>query len=175
MFTDPKRTPDPARAAARLPKGAGVIYRPFGASNALSQGRRLARVARHRGLVLLVGADAGLASRIRADGVHLPERLAQRLPGLKRARPGWIVTCAAHSTGALAAAGRAGADAAFLSPAFESRSPSAGTPMGALRFAQRVRGARLPIYALGGINARTVRLIVRSGASGVAAIEALAG
>jgi thiamine-phosphate pyrophosphorylase len=150
-----------------------VVFRAFGAPEALATGRRLAKVARRRGLVLLAGADAGLAARLMADGVHLPERLAHRLPGLRRARPGWILTCAAHSGAALAAARRSGADAVFLSPVFESRSPSAGTPMGALRFAGRVRGAGLPVYALGGINARTARLIVRSGAAGVAAIEAL--
>lgn len=174
FFTDPARTPDIEAAIARLPRGAGVVYRPFGAPDAALRGRRLARLAHRRGLLLLAGADPGLAARIGADGVHLPQRLAQRARAIRRARPGWLVTAAAHSGGAIAAARRAGADAAVVSPVFASASPSAGRPLGTLRFAALVRGARLPVYALGGINARTARRLAGSGAAGLAAVDALA-
>jgi thiamine-phosphate pyrophosphorylase len=152
-----------------------VVYRAFGDPDALAAGRRLVGAARRADVMLLAGADAGLAARIGADGVHLPERLAHRAAALRRARPRWLVTCAAHSTAALAAARRAGADAAVLSPVFASASPSAARPLGALRFAALVTGARLPVYALGGINRRTSRLLIRSGAAGLAAVESLSG
>jgi thiamine-phosphate pyrophosphorylase len=57
---------------------------------------------------------------------------------------------------------------------FASASPSAGRPLGALGFAALARGAGLPVYALGGVNAATARLLARSGAAGLAAVEALA-
>ncbi len=123
--------------------------------------------------MLLAGADPGLASRIGADGVHLPERLAYRAAGLRRARPGWLVTCAAHSAAAVAAARRRGADAVVLSAVFPSASPSAGRPLGPLRFAALVSSARLPVYALGGVRGRTARRLAGSGAAGLAAVEAL--
>jgi thiamine-phosphate pyrophosphorylase len=173
FFTDPARTPDPAAVMARLPRGAGVVYRAFGAADAVGEGRRLVRLARRRGLMLLAGADAALAARIGADGVHLPERGAAKARGLRRPRPGWIVTCAAHSPAAIARARRAGADAVFVSPVYASASPSAGRPLGRLRFAAMVRGAGLPVYALGGVNAATARRLSRSGAAGLAAVEAL--
>ena len=173
FFIDPSRTPDPAAVMARLPRGAGVVYRAFGAADAVTEGRRLVRVARRRGLRLLAGADARLAARIGADGVHLPERAAAKARGLRLARPGWIVTCAAHSPAAIIRARRAGADAVFVSPVFESASPSAGRPLGALRFARMVRDAGLPVYALGGVNAKSARGLSRSGAVGLAAVDAL--
>jgi thiamine-phosphate pyrophosphorylase len=173
FFTDPARVPNPEAVLARLPRGAGVVYRAFGASDALARGRRLARIARRRGLTLLAGADAGLAAAIGADGVHLPERAAASAVGLRRARPRWIVTAAAHSASAIVRARRAGADAVFVSPVFPSASPSAGRPLGQLRFARLVRGARLPVYALGGIDAATARRIARTGLAGFAAIDAL--
>jgi thiamine-phosphate pyrophosphorylase len=173
FFSEPSRTPDPAGVMARLPRGAGVVYRAFGAPDAVAQGRRLVRVARRRGLMLLAGADAGLAASIGADGVHLPERTAARARGLRRLRPHWIVTCAAHSPAAIVRARRAGADAVFVSPVFESASPSAGRPLGALRFAQMVRGARLPVFALGGVSAKTARRLAGLGAAGLAAVDAL--
>lgn len=156
----------------RLPMGAGVVYRAFGAPGAAEAGRRLAREARSRGLVFLVGSDAALAAWSRADGVHLPERQAVRVRGLKRARRGWRVTCAAHSPAAIVSARRAGADAVFVSPVFESASPSAGMPLGPVRFAALVAGAGLPVYALGGLNAASARRIAGSGATGLAAVDA---
>ena len=175
FLTDPVRTPQPWIAAERLPRGAGVVFRAFGRPDALATGRRLKAVARRRGLVLLAGADPALARAIGADGVHLPERLAKRAGALRRAHPGWIVTAAAHSRPALLAAARAGASAALVSPVFESRSPSAGRPLGAVRFAALARGAGIAVYALGGIDGATAQRLIGSGAAGLAAVEALAG
>ena len=173
LFSDPVRTPRPEAALLRLPRGSGVVFRAFGAEDAVETGRRLACIARQRGLILLAGADAALAAAIGADGVHLPERLSRRAGGLRRARPGWIVTAAAHSRAAIVAARRGGADAVFLSPVFESASPSAGRPLGVLRFAALAHGAGLPVYALGGLNPRTARRLTQTSAAGFAAIEAL--
>jgi thiamine-phosphate pyrophosphorylase len=173
LFTDPTRTPDPEAVLRRLPRGAGVVYRAFGDPQATRTGRRLVRAARRRGLTLLAGADPALATRIGADGVHLPERTAWRAVGLRRSRPGWIVTCAAHSSAAIIEARSAGADAVFVSAVFASSSPSAGAPIGALRFAAMVRSANRPVFALGGVNGATASRLARSGAAGFAAVEAL--
>lgn len=143
------------------------MLRHFGAPDAVAQARRLRAVTRARGLLLLIGADAGLARRVRADGVHLPERLARR-PLIRR--PGWIVTAAAHSP---AAARAARADAVVLSVAMPSRSPSAGRALGPVRLAMRVRAAGRPAYALGGVNGRTAARLRASGVIGLAAVEGL--
>jgi thiamine-phosphate pyrophosphorylase len=173
LFTDPARTPGPERIAARLPRGAGVVYRAFGAADAVARGRRLRRIAWRRGLVLLAGADEKLAAAIRADGVHLPERSLALATRLRRARPGWIVTGAAHSVRALAAARRADVDAVVISPVFPSHSASAGRPLGPLQLAMLVRRAGAPAYALGGVDARTAARIAHVGLTGFAAVEAL--
>ena len=65
-----------------------------------------------------------------------------------------------------------GADAAFVSPVFASRSLSAGAPLGPARLAGLVREARLPVFALGGVTLRTVRRLEGSGVAGFAAVEA---
>ncbi|MHB8530206.1 MAG: thiamine phosphate synthase, partial [Caulobacteraceae bacterium] len=78
FFTDPIRTPEPERVIAVLPKGAGVVFRTFGAPDALTRGRALASLARSRGVAFFVGGDVGLAVSLGADGLHLPERRATR-------------------------------------------------------------------------------------------------
>lgn len=164
------RTPDAAAIARTLPRGAGVVFRAFGAKDAEAQARELRALARARGLKLLIGADAGLARRVGADGVHLPERLAHRARAQRR--PGWLVTCAAHSLLAARRAAAAGADAAVVSVAFASDSPSAGRPKGPLRMAILARRAGLPVYALGGISDKTARRLKGAGLVGLAAVDA---
>jgi len=171
FFTDPVRTPDPLAVAKRLPKGAAVVYRAFGAADAEATAKALRRITRARGLHLLIGADDALAGRVRADGVHLPERLAHRVSRLKRRQPGWLVSVAAHGRTAIGKA--RGADVVVISPVFPSRSPSAGSALGPRRFAQLVRASRAPVIALGGINNKNAPRLLSTGAAGVAAIEGL--
>jgi thiamine-phosphate pyrophosphorylase len=155
-----------------LPRGSAVIYRAFGAPDAATVALRLRTIARRRRLLLLIGADEGLAAQAGADGLHLPERLLGALPTIRRRRPGWILTVAVHSAGSLMRAERLGADAVLLSTAFPSASPSAGAPWGAVRLAQLVRSVRTPVLALGGVNGLTAARAVGSGVAGLAAVEA---
>jgi len=168
-FTDPTRTPDVEALARSLPRGAALVYRAFGAPDALAVARRLRTVTQSGGVLLLIGADARLAERVGADGVHLPERLAHKAPALRQAHPRWLVTAAAHGPRST----RVGADALVVSAIFPSRSPSAGLPLGPVRLAILTRGAAAPVYALGGINNKTARRLLPTGVIGIAAVEGL--
>lgn len=156
--------------AARLPRGSGIVYRHFGAPDAEAQALRLLAIARRRGLCLLIGQDQALACRIGAHGVHLPERLAHRAGPLRRARPDWLVTSAAHS---LKTARASRAHAVVISPALPSKSPSAGAALGPVRLAALVRASGRTAYGLGGVNARTARRLLACGLIGLAAVEGL--
>ena len=169
FFTDPVRTPDPVRVALRLPRGAAVVYRHFGAPDRRQVAQRLARVCRQRRLVLLIAADPCLARAVRADGVHWPERLLKR-----RSSASWLETAAAHGREGISRAARAGIDACVLGPVFPSRSASAKSALGAIRASALAGRASLPVIALGGINARTAKRLIGRGFAGLAAVEALA-
>ena len=170
FFTDPVRTPDPARIVARLPRGSAIVYRAFGAADAVTRGRVLARIARRRGVLVFVGADPALAAAIGADGLHLPERLAARKGCNLALAARFRLSAAAHGEAALRRARAAGVEAIVLSPVFASESPSAGAPLGAFAFRRLVRLARAPTYALGGIDSDTARALQGSGAAGLAGI-----
>jgi thiamine-phosphate pyrophosphorylase len=175
LLTDPARTPDPVAAAARLPVGAAVVYRAFGAPDALAVARQLRRITRERGLTLLIGADWRLAAAVGADGVHLPQRSMGLAKRLRRRRPAWLITAAAHDQAAIVSGGRLPLDALLVSVVFASRSRSAGRPMGAVRFAASTRRSRIPVIALGGVNDTTASRLRASGAAGLAAVEGLTG
>jgi thiamine-phosphate pyrophosphorylase len=116
-----------------------------------------------------------LAEGIGADGLHMPERLVGEIPRLRAEHGRWLITVAAHDAEAVRAAERAGADAVVVSPVFPSNSPSAGAPLGIEGLGGLVAASSLPVYALGGIRARTVTALSGSGIVGIAAVEALAG
>ena len=170
FFTDPARTPRPWETAARLPAGAGVVFRAFGAPDAEAIGRRLREATRTARARLLVGLDAELAERIGADGVHLPERAAGRAAELKARRPEWRVTAAWHG----AEPAPVGVDALVLSPVFPAGGASAGkTALGVAGFARKAATAGAPVYALGGVGADNAARLADSGACGLAGVEAI--
>lgn len=167
-MTEPGRTRDPAALAARLPRGAALTYRPFGAPDRVAVARALRGATRRRGVIFLIGADVDLAERVGADGVHLPERDARRAAAIKRRRPGWIVTAAAHSPQAIRRARRA--DAVLLSPIFPTRSPRSGAAIGLVRAARWARSGRpAATLALGGVTMGQMRRL--RGFAGVAGID----
>jgi len=174
LFTDARRVPDPRPVVARLPKGlAGVVLRHDHEPGRAALGRDLARLCRARRLRLVVAGDPRLAAALGA-GVHLRGgRWPGGAPVLVRRRVGALVTSSAHGVAELRRAARAGADLAFLSPAFTTRSHPDATVLGSLRWGRLLRGARLPVAALGGISGVSVRRLPRGRCRAVGAIEAL--
>ncbi|MFZ2468835.1 MAG: thiamine phosphate synthase [Parvibaculum sedimenti] len=159
LMTDATRAPDPAEALACAPKGAAVIYRAYGLSPIYADLVRLGRMARRKGVRLLIAGNLQAV----ADGAHFPEYIIRQSTERRfagRARPGFLVTAAAHSERAVIAAARAGADAVLISPVFATRSHPGAKPLGPVRFARlavmaHVRG--LAVYALGGMTTDDAR------------------
>jgi thiamine-phosphate pyrophosphorylase len=125
------------------------------------------------GAGFVVNDRADLAQAVAADGVQLPERamptaVVRRLMG-ERALIG--VSC--HDAAGLCAAASGGASFATLSPVFTS--PGKSEPLGLARFSALVRGAGLPVYGLGGVDASRARALKAAGATGLAVISAVFG
>ena len=172
FFIDPTRTPRPWETAARLPAGAGVVFRHFGAADALETGLRLRAATKDAGVRLLVGLDADLAERIGADGVHLPERALSAAYALSGRRPDWLLTGAVHSLKAVKSA--RDLDALVLSPVFPAGGASAAkAALGIEGFQAMAAAAPCPVYALGGISATNAAALVGSGACGIAGVDAV--
>jgi len=170
LFTDSRRLADPRPAVARLPKGlAGVVLRHDAAHDRMALGRDLARICRARRLLLVVAGDARLAAALRA-GMHLR---GGRWPGPVWPRYG-LVTSSAHNFPELRRALRAGADVAFLGPAFATASHPGAAGLGAARWCRLANRAGLPVAALGGIDGTSVRGLPSRLCRAVGAIGALA-
>jgi thiamine-phosphate pyrophosphorylase len=155
MMTDERQGEGLWTALERLTRGAGIVFRHY----SLPQRERRAmfeavrRIAWKRSLIL-IAAGPPLAG---ADGVH-----GRRGAGLN--------TASAHNLRELKAAERAGADLVFLSPVFATRSHPEAKPLGPHRFALIAHQAKVPVIALGGMDAERARTL--GGAYGWAGIDA---
>jgi thiamine-phosphate pyrophosphorylase len=88
------------------------------------------------------------------------------------ARIAGIVSVGCHSVGEVAVAWKAGADMALLSPIFPTESHPQARPLGleALAAAAQTAG-KMPVFALGGVNAANAASCIEAGAAGVAGIR----
>ena len=172
LMTDAERLPDPVAAARALPKGSAIIVRHTDARARAELAEALAAIARECGLKLLIANDAALADRVRADGLHLSEARAREAAHWRALHPHWLITAAAHSANAVAAAA-ADAHAALLSPVFATKSHPGREPLGPPKVRAIARAADVPVYALGGITCENVAQLAGAHLAGIAAIGAL--
>lgn len=155
MMTDERQGEGLWDALERLPAGGGVVFRHYslGSAERLATWMAVKSIGRRRGLVLL-SARGPLPG---ADGVH-----GRRGAGIR--------TASAHNLRELRAAEQSGADLVFLSRVFPTRSHPGATVLGPWRFALLARQVRIPVVALGGMDAAKARTL--RGAYGWAAIDA---
>jgi thiamine-phosphate diphosphorylase len=137
--------------------------------------RAMHAVTRARGALLIVNDD--LACALEADGWHAgQEDLAERDPATIRATLGsriFGVSCGVPEE-ALAAE-RLGADYVGVGPyAATGTKADAGAAIGEPGVRAVVEATRLPVVAIGGIDAENLAGVARSGASMAAVISAIA-
>jgi thiamine-phosphate pyrophosphorylase len=163
LMTDERQGDGLLAAIRRLPPGSGIIFRHK--ATAKKARRRLfdqvGRIARQRGLVLLLAGGERKARRWGADGAH------HRRPGPPR-----FGTAPAHDLREIRAAERSGAIAILLSPLHPTRSHPGAPALGRMRFAALARATRLPVIALGGVDETRGAMAMALGAWGWAAIDA---
>jgi thiamine-phosphate diphosphorylase len=148
-----------------------------------SSGGRLFRVAlqlrkltREAKVPLIVNDRLDIALAVDADGVHLgqadlPASVARNIMGSGR-----ILGVSAETVAEAVAAEKDGADYLGVGPVFDARGtkPDAGEPRGLELIANVRRHCRLPIVAIGGIDADNARKVLEAGADAVAVISAIA-
>jgi len=146
--------------------GGGKLYR-----DAL----QLRRLTHGAGIPLIVNDRIDIALAVDADGVHvgpddLPASVARKLLGT-----GKILGVSTGTVEEALLAEEAGADYLGVGPVFEARGTKgdAGEPVGLERIAQIRRRCRLPIVAIGGINAENAEKVREAGADAAAVISAI--
>jgi thiamine-phosphate pyrophosphorylase len=130
--------------------------------------RSLLAMTRRHGAQLTLHGDAALAKLAGVDGVHLPAggnaAAARELLG-----PGKLVGLSIHTVREAAAIDPACTDYAVAGPAFETPSkPGYGPEIGRKGLRDMASAARVPVLAIGGINAARIGEVIAAGCAGIA-------
>jgi len=124
--------------------------------------------ARGCGARVMINADIALAQRSRADGVHLTSRqlreIAQR-PDVD------LVGASCHSAEELRRAEALGADFAVLGPVLPTPTHPDAVPLGWAGLRQLAVDARIPVFALGGLQPGDREQALVGGAHGLAMVR----
>ena len=146
----------------------GLLYR------VALQLRKLTRDAK---IPFIVNDRLDIALAADADGVHvgqadLPASVVREIMG-----PGKILGVSVDTVEEAILAEKDGADYLGVGPVFEARGtkPDAGEPLGIDCIARIRRHCRLPIVAIGGIDAENARKVREAGADAAAVISAIVG
>ena len=165
------RQPLPAIAVAALKAGCrwmSLREKDMAEVDLILLARRLLPLTRSAGARLLLHGEPSLAKLAGVDGVHLPAgadtAAARALLGAEK-----LIGVSIHTVIEAEAINENSADYALAGPAFETPSkPGYGPEIGRKGLAEIARAARVPVLAIGGVNAARIAELIAAGAAGVA-------
>src|SRR5579871_1632794 len=134
---------------------------------------RLLSIARRHGAFLSAHGEASLAKACGADGLHLPSgsdpAAARALLG-----PQKLIGVSIHTVTEAEAIDPQAVDYAIAGPAFETASkPGYGPEIGRKGLSAIAAAARVPILAIGGINAARAVEVLAAGPAGIAVMGSI--
>lgn len=139
---------------------------PAGAQVALA--RSLGPIAQRYGARLTLHGDAALARAAGLDGVHLPAH-GDAAAARTTLGPDALVGISIHGAAEARALDPATVDYAIAGPAYPTASkPGYGPALGPNGLAAICRAARVPIVAIGGIEADNAATVMQAGTAGIA-------
>nr|VFK53847.1 MAG: 8-oxo-dGTPase [Candidatus Kentron sp. TUN]VFK55319.1 MAG: 8-oxo-dGTPase [Candidatus Kentron sp. TUN] len=133
-----------------------------------------------KGAKCLLNANPLFAKRIGMNGVHLNSRqllsiesIRDQYQGNSFSRDGFLVGASCHNRTELDHACRIGADFATLSPIKPTKTHPDAKLISWDQFAALSQASTIPVYALGGMSKKDLRVVWEKGGQGIAAIRSL--
>jgi 8-oxo-dGTP diphosphatase len=135
---------------------------------------KVIRCCHEAGARVLLNSSPELVQALGADGVQLNAHDLMAMAHRPLPEP-YLVGASCHNESELIHAGKLGLDFALLSPVQKTATHPDAVPLGWQDFADLVRNASVPVYALGGVSREDVSKAWECGGQGVSAISALWG
>lgn len=168
-----------AKQVARLSEGGARLIqlreKYLSPSEFYDQALEAMRVARSRGVKIIINDRVDVAMAVEADGVHLgqddfPPQAARRLLGDSA-----IIGFSTHSVEQAIQATAMGVDYIAIGPIFSTSTKDNPDPIVGLIGLKQVREAvpKIPIVAIGGIASENATEVIEAGADAVAVISAV--
>lgn len=140
----------------------------------LAESRAVKDALQGTGAALIINDRVDIALASGADGVHVGQQDMPIADVRRLGPPGWIIGVSAESVADAVAAEREGADYVGASPVFATPTKADTAPPLGLAGLRALRAAvRIPVVAIGGIQAANAREVMASGADGLAVVSAI--
>jgi len=155
------------------PEAVNAAGAPLSDGERLEQARALRQLCARHGALFIVNDRIDLALAVDADGVHLgqddlPPALARRLLG-----PDKLIGRSTHALEQLQQAERDGCDYVGVGPVNATPTKPGRTPVGLDYVRQAAAEARIPWFAIGGIESSSLAPVLEAGACRVAVVRAI--
>jgi len=163
--------------AAAIRGGATLVqYREKNANTRrmIEEALELRALCRQHAIPFIVNDRVDVALAVDADGVHvgqedMPAAMARQLIG-----PARILGVSAENSTQAHQAQAEGADYIGASPVFATPTkPDAPPPLGMQGLRELAQACRIPVVAIGGMNASNAAEALRNGAAGIAVVSAI--
>lgn len=140
----------------------------------LETAKAIRNITRQHKASFIINDRADIALAAEADGLHLgqndlPLSEARRILGKNK-----VIGISTHNLKEAERAEREGADYLGFGPVFSTETKEEGLPpRGIESLKQVVAAIKLPIIAIGGINEKNIKEVIRTGAAGAAIISSI--
>jgi thiamine-phosphate pyrophosphorylase len=171
-----KGKPAAGLAARICGKGADIVQLRDKISSKpeiLAEAFKISELARKTGTLFIVNDHLDIAKLSGSDGVHLGQEdlsvsCARRILGRDR-----IVGVSCHTLAQALAAQKQGADYIGIGPIFSTATKPGVKPIGPKILGKIRSSIRIPFFAIGGIDVKTLPEVAASGASRAAVVRAV--
>jgi thiamine-phosphate pyrophosphorylase len=140
----------------------------------LEEAKKIGKLCKENSILFIINDRVDVALAVNADGIHLgnedmPYSIARKLLGRKK-----IIGLTVQNIQEAIEAEKIGADYVGVSPIFETKTKvDAGKPAGT-ELIKVVKGKlKIPFVAIGGINEKNIKSVLKAGAKSVAIISAI--
>lgn len=139
------------------------------ARDLLNLAERVISACASRRVPVLINTRLDVALACGAAGVHLPSNSLSPRAIRAITPPGFLISVSCHTLDEVRRAEAEGSDLVVFGPVFPT--PGKGPPVGTAMLRQAAESVRIPLLALGGINAANSDECLTAGAAGIAAIS----
>lgn len=171
FFTDSNKLSNVYSVVKSLKPNILIIIRDYDHPQRELFAKEIIKLAKRRGNKILIAGDYNLAIKLNADGVHLPQYKAYQAKYIKNLSAKLIVTSSAHCYKSVKNLNLLPLDAIFVSPIFKTTSHAKQKPK-RVKFLSVMRLlSQKPVYALGGVNFKNIKLLNNLAINGIAGID----
>lgn len=172
LITDISKLKNPINIISKIPRKSIIIIRDYNIKNRKKYIKKILQKAKYYKHFTLIANDPVLAKETKADGIHLPEYSIHRAAKYRKFFPSKIITASCHSLKSANKAYINKVNAILFSPIFPTSSHPKIKKFNLNNIRKIIKKINIPVYALGGVNNKTVKTLIKYKISKIAAIEA---